>query len=353
MERTVLYAKAIDLLKALIQTPSFSCEEAKSAELLQEGLKGFAIESKRHKNNVWATNKYFNPAKPSILINSHHDTVRPNKGYINDPFEANIEAGKLYGLGSNDAGASLVSLMALFVHFYPRSDLKYNLVLAFSAEEENSGKNGMRSLLEVLPKFDFAIVGEPTEMHMAIAEKGLLVLDGYAQGISGHAAHENTENPIYKAMEDINWIQEYDFPKVSSSLGKVKMSVTQIEAGEQHNVVPAVCHFVVDIRVNEHYSNQEVYEYIDAHTKSKMIARSFHLNSSSIDVNHPFVLAGIKHGRSLFGSPTMSDQAFLNCPSLKMGPGKSSRSHSADEYVLLREIEEVIDLYIKIMNEII
>lgn len=346
-------AKATDLLKALIQTPSFSGDEVKTADLIQEWLKGFEIESKRHKNNIWASNKYFDAAKPSILINSHHDTVRPNQGYTNNPFEAKIEEGKLYGLGSNDAGASLVSLLALFVHFYQRKDLKYNLVFAATAEEEKSGLNGMRSLLEVLPKFEFAIVGEPTEMQMAIAEKGLLVLDGYAQGIAGHAAHENTENALYIALEDIQWMRDYTFPKVSSTLGKVKMSVTQIQAGEQHNVVPAECHFVVDVRVNEQYTNQEVFEQIDAHTKSKIVARSFHLNSSGIAENHPFVLAGLKYGRSLFGSPTLSDQAFLTCPSLKMGPGKSSRSHSANEYVLLQEIEEGIELYIKIMNEIL
>ena len=346
-------AKAIDLLKALIQTPSFSGDESKTADLIQEWLKSFGIESKRHKNNVWASNKYFDAAKPSILINSHHDTVRPNQGYTNNPFEAKIEKGKLYGLGSNDAGASLVSLLALFVHFYQRSDLKFNLVFAASAEEEKSGLNGMRSLMKVLPKFEFAVVGEPTEMQMAIAEKGLLVLDGYAQGIAGHAAHENTENALYIALDDIQWIRDYTFPKVSSTLGKVKMSVTQIQAGEQHNVVPAECHFVVDVRVNEHYTNQEVYEQINANTKSKIVARSFHLSSSGITENHPLVLAGVKHGRGLFGSPTLSDQAFLTCPSLKMGPGKSSRSHSADEFVLLQEIEEGIDLYIKIMNEIL
>ncbi len=346
-------SKAIDLLKALIQTPSFSGDEAMTADLIQEWLKDFAIESKRHMDNVWASNKYFDAAKPSILLNSHHDTVRPNQGYTNNPFEVKIENGRLYGLGSNDAGASLVSLLAVFVHYYQRKDLNYNLVFAASAEEEKSGLNGLRSLLEVLPKFEFAIVGEPTEMQMAIAEKGLLVLDGYAQGISGHAAHENTENALYNALEDIQWIREYTFPKVSSTLGKVKMSVTQIQAGEQHNVVPAECHFVVDVRVNEHYTNKEVFEQIDVHTKSKIVARSFHLNSSGIAENHPLVLVGLKHGRSLFGSPTLSDQAFLTCPSLKMGPGKSSRSHSADEFVLLQEIEEGIELYIKIMNEIL
>lgn len=344
---------AIDLLKALIQTPSFSGNEAKTADLIQAYLYDNAIESNRLKNNIWATNKYFNDTKPSILINSHHDTVKPNQGYTNNPFEAKMEDGKLFGLGSNDAGASLVALLASFVHFDKRTDLKYNLIFAATAEEEISGLNGMSALLDVLPNIEFALVGEPTGMQMAIAEKGLLVIDAVAQGKSGHAANNNTENAIYNAMEDIHWIQSFVFPNSSPRLENVKMSVTQIHAGEQHNVVPAKCHFVVDVRVNELYSNKEVFQIIDAHTKSKMQARSFRLNSSGIADDHPLVIAGLKQGRSIFGSPTLSDQALLSCPSLKIGPGESSRSHRADEYVLIQEIEEGIDLYIAMMNEIL
>ena len=348
-----LHDQATNLLKKLIQIPSISGEEGKTADLITNWLTQFKIESKRSNNNVWAANKYFDSNKPSILINSHHDTVKPNKGYTNDPFEAIVDEGKLYGLGSNDAGGSLVALMSLFVHFYESRDLKYNLILAATAEEENSGDNGLRGLLPELPGLEFALVGEPTEMNLAISEKGLLVLDGYAPGVSGHAAHENTKNAIYNAFDDINWIRNYEFPKVSKTLGKVKMSVTQIQAGDQHNVVPASCHFVVDVRVNDAYQNQEVFNIIDAHTKSKMVARSFHLNSSFIPVDHPIVKAGIGLGRSTYGSPTLSDQSVLNCPSLKLGPGVSARSHSADEFIYMEEIEKGIELYIKMFNKIL
>lgn len=353
METTELYRKAIDLLKKLIQTSSFSGEEDKTAGLITSWLTQLEINCNRSNNNVWAVNKHFDDSKPSVLINSHHDTVKPNKGYMNDPFDAFEKDGKLYGLGSNDAGGSLVSLMALFVHFYDNKELKYNLILAATAEEENSGDNGLRSIISELPVIDFAVVGEPTEMNLAIAEKGLLVLDGYAPGVAGHAAHENTENAIYNSLEDINWLSSYEFPKTSDALGKVKMSVTQIQAGEQHNVVPASCHFVIDIRVNDAYQNEEVFKIVDAHTKSKIVPRSFRLNSSSIPINHPIVQSGISLGRETYGSPTLSDQAILNCPSLKLGPGMSTRSHSADEFIFLKEIEEGIDLYIKIFANIL
>lgn len=353
MNHPLLYQKAVALLKNLIQTPSFSGEEEETAKLIVHWLQDFKIECHRDQNNIWAFNKYFDPDKPTILLNSHHDTVKPNKGYTNNPFEAIEEDGKLFGLGSNDAGGCLVSLMALFAHFYEEKDLKYNLILAATAEEESSSLNGLKSALTFLPAIDFAVVGEPTQMHLAIAEKGLLVIDGYASGISGHAAHENTENAIYNALDDINWIRNYQFPKVSEVLGKVKMSVTQINAGEQHNVVPAKCHFVMDVRVNECYTNKEVFEIIDAHTKSQLVPRSLHLNSSCIAADHPFVKAGIKIGRTTYGSPTSSDQVHLICPSLKLGPGNSTRSHSANEFVYLKEIEEGIDIYIKLFNEIL
>lgn len=353
MKVNELQHSALELLKKLIQTPSFSGEEDQTCLIIQKWLQQFGVEFFTSGNNVWAKNKYFDDSKPTVLLNSHHDTVKPNTAYTRDPFKAEISDGKLFGLGSNDAGGPLVSLLGLFVYYYDHKDLKYNLVVAATAEEESSGPNGLNSLLKELPEIAFAIVGEPTEMQMAVAEKGLLVLDGYAPGKPGHAAHDNTDNAIYNALDDIQWIRNYYFPKVSETLGKVKMTVTQIDAGQQHNVVPGTCHFVVDIRVNDLYQNKEVFEFVDAHTKSKMVARSFNLNSSSIDVNHPIVRAGVKYGRETYGSPTLSDQSVLSCPSLKMGPGDSYRSHSADEFIYVAEIEEAIDLYIKMFSEIL
>ncbi len=348
-----LQQEAIELLKKLIVTPSFSGEEDETATHICSWFDEHKITYNRHKNNVWATNKHFDKSKPTILLNSHHDTVKPNSGYTNNPFEAKLEDGKLYGLGSNDAGGCLVSLIALFTHFYASENLTYNLLIAATAEEESSGPNGLNSLLKIIPSIEFAVVGEPTQMNLAIAEKGLLVIDGYAPGVSGHAAHTNTINAIYNALDDIQWIRNYSFPKVSDTLGSVKMSVTQISAGSQHNVVPASCHFVMDVRVNEHYSNQEVFEIINAHTKSELKARSFRLNSSSIPENHPIVQAGIALGRNTYGSPTLSDQASLSCPSLKLGPGDSTRSHQANEFIYLHEIEEGIALYIKLFETIL
>ncbi len=348
-----LTKNAVELLKRLIQTPSFSKEEHETALLIEKWLNDNGITTNRKQNNIWATNKYFDPKKPNILLNSHHDTVKPNKAYTNNPFETIEKDGKLYGLGSNDAGGCLVSLMSLFVHFYEKKDLKYNLIIAATAEEEISGKNGIASLLDLLPPINFAVVGEPTEMQLAIAEKGLMVIDAYAPGVSGHAAHENTENAIYNALEDIDWIRNYEFPKVSEELGKIKASVTQVNAGSQHNVVPAECHFVIDVRVNEAYQNEEVFSIINQNTKSKMKARSFRLNSSSIVADHPIVKAGIALGRKTYGSPTISDQALLPCPSLKLGPGKSTRSHNANEFIKLSEIKEGINLYINIFNQIL
>ncbi len=345
--------KAIDLLTHLIETPSFSGEEENTSLLIQQYLKDFGIKYSNSNNNVWAKNKYFDESKPTILLNSHHDTVKPNSNYTNDPFKPQIIDGKLYGLGSNDAGGPLMTLLSLFVYNYQRQNMKYNLVITATGEEESSGPNGLNSLLKELPEPDFAVVGEPTGMQMAIAEKGLLVLDGYASGIPGHAAHENTVNPIYKALEDIQWFKTYEFPKVSELLGKVKMSVTQIDAGTQHNVVPASCHFVVDIRVNDLYNNREIFDIVDQHTQSKMVARSFNLNSSSIEEGHLFVQAGLKCGRSTYASPTLSDQSVLSCPSLKMGPGDSTRSHQANEFIYLQEVSKGIELMIKIFNEIL
>ena len=353
MKINELQNSALELLKKLIQTQSFSGEEDQTSRIIQDWLQQQGVEFFTSGNNVWAKNKYFDDSKPTVLLNSHHDTVKPNTSYTRDPFKAEILDGKLFGLGSNDAGGPLVSLLSLFVYYYSHKDLKYNMIVAATAEEESSGPNGLNSLLKELPEIDFAVVGEPTEMQMAIAEKGLLVLDGYAPGKPGHAAHDNTDNAIYNALDDIQWIRNYYFPKVSETLGKVKMTVTQIDAGQQHNVVPGTCHFVVDIRVNDLYQNKEVFEFVDAHTKSKMVARSFNLSSSSIDVNHEIVRAGVKYGKETYGSPTLSDQSVLSCPSLKMGPGDSHRSHSADEFIYVAEIEEAIDLYVKMFSEIL
>jgi len=343
----------IQLLKQLISTPSFSTEENNTAVLIINYLKENNIEYYRENNNIWAKNKYFDNKKPTILLNSHHDTVKPNKAYTLDPFNPIEKNGKIYGLGSNDAGASVVSLLAAFTYFYNKNNLKYNLIIAITAEEENSGNKGLNSLLKSLPNINFAIVGEPTQMNLAIAEKGLLVLDVTTKGKPGHAAHSNTINPIYKAMEDIEWFKTYKFPKTSKLLGNVKMSITQINAGTQHNVVPAECNFVVDIRVNDKYTNTEILKIIDSNIKSIVTPRSTNLNSSHIDENHIFVKTGISLGRKIYGSPTLSDQSVLNCQSVKLGPGNSTRSHQANEYILISEINEGIKIYKEILSKII
>lgn len=350
MEKTKDYT---GLLQRLIAIPSFSGEESETADEIVAFLRKRDISTQRHQNNVWALNKYFDPEKPTLLLNSHHDTVRPNSGYTRDPFSPDIENKRLYGLGSNDAGAALVGLLATFVHFYAQENLNYNLLFAATAEEENSGKNGIRAVLPQFPPITVAIVGEPTQMQLAIAEKGLLVIDAYAKGKPGHAAHSNTKNPIYKAVSDIDWLSTYHFPKESALLGKVKISVTQIEAGTQHNVVPEQCHFVIDVRVNEHYTNREVFKYLDQHTLSRLEARSFRHNSSGITLEHPLVKAGIALGRQTYGSPTLSDQAALDVPSLKLGPGDSTRSHQANEFICLSEIEKGIELYQKLLAQVL
>ncbi len=348
-----MFQKALDLLRDLIQTPSFSGEEAGTAQFIASWLEAEGFAHQRLGNNIWASNRHYDPDKPTILLNSHHDTVKPNAAYTRNPFEAKLEEGKLYGLGSNDAGGSLVALMSAFAYFYHRENLRYNLILAATAEEENSGERGLRMLLPELPPIDFAIVGEPTGMQLGIAEKGLLVIDALATGIPGHAAHENTDNPIYKALEDIQWIRTFAFPKVSEVLGPVKMSVTQIEAGTQHNVVPAECRFVIDVRFNEHYTNRVIFDVLDTHTKSQLTARSFKWHASSISKEHPIVQAGLRLGLPTFGSPTLSDQANLSCPSLKIGPGDTKRSHSADEFILLTELEDGMGWYIRLLDSIL
>jgi len=348
-----LHQQAIQLLKQLISIPSFSKEEDKTANVIENFLQWQGVKTNRKANNIWAWNKYFDPGKPTILLNSHHDTVKPNSGYTRDPFAATIEDGKLYGLGSNDAGGCLVSLIVTFLHFYDQEDLKYNLCLATTAEEEISGLNGLELIIPELGKLDFGIVGEPTLMQLAIAERGLMVLDCTAHGKAGHAAREEGENAIYKALADIEWFCTYKFPKESEAFGAIKMSVTIINAGTQHNVVPAECVFTVDVRVTDAYRNEEVLEIIRQHVTSNVKPRSIRLKPSSIDKNHPIVQAGIKLGRTTYGSPTTSDQSLLDIPSLKVGPGDSARSHTADEFVYVDEIKEGIDLYIKMLGDLV
>ncbi len=352
MKITDLYSEAVGLLKQLISTPSFSREERAAADIVQIFLadKGFA--SQRKNNNIWVRSRYFDTNKPTILLNSHLDTVKPSKAWTHDPFTPIVADGKLFGLGSNDAGASIVSLLAVFIFFAEQKDLPFNLIYAATAEEEDSGVNGIESITDDLGKIDLALIGEPTQMQMAIAEKGLMVLDCIAHGKAGHAGRNEGENAIYKAIKDIEWFQQYKFPKVSELIGAVKMSVTQISAGYQHNIVPDSCSFVVDVRTNELYSNKEIYKIIKEHVSCDVKALSFRLNSSHISIEHPIVQKGLKIGLTHFASPTTSDQAVLKYTSLKIGPGDSARSHSADEYIKLEEIKNGIETYIKLLDDL-
>lgn len=351
MDLKKLTTEVIDLLKSLIATPSFSREEAPTAAILERFLQQYGAETQRIQYNVWARNRHFDPGKPTLLLNSHHDTVKPNQGYTRDPFSPVVIDDKLYGLGSNDAGASLVSLLAAFLYFFEHKDLKFNLVYAASAEEEISGENGIELLIPELGKIDCAIVGEPTQMQMAIAEKGLMVLDGVALGRSGHAAREEGESALYKALDDIAWIRQHRFPMVSDLLGPVKMSVTILHAGSQHNVVPDICEFTIDVRVNECYTLEEVWQEIQRNVQSELKPRSLRMRSSIIPPEHPLIQAGIALGRTYYGSPTTSDKAMMPFPALKMGPGDSARSHTADEYIYLSEIESGIALYLKLLQQ--
>lgn len=348
-----LVDNSIELLQKLIRTPSFSKEENHTALAIELFLQQRGIKTHRKLNNIWAYNKFFDAAKPTILLNSHHDTVKPNSGYLRNPFAADIEEGKLYGLGSNDAGGCLVSLIATFLYFYNQENLKYNLCIAATAEEEISGNNGLELIIPNLGLLEFAIVGEPTLMQLAIAERGLMVLDCVANGKAGHAAREEGDNAIYKALKDIEWFRTYEFSKKSKLFGPIKMSVTIIEAGSQHNVVPATCKFTVDVRVTDAYRNEEVLKIIRQYVGCDVIPRSTRLKPSSISKDHPIVIAGIALGRETYGSPTTSDQALLDIPSLKMGPGDSARSHMADEFIYIDEIKEGIALYIKLISRII
>lgn len=348
-----LFADATGLLKKLISTPSFSKEEDDTAEIIETFLNAKGITTYTYLNNIWAKNKYFDESKPTIILNSHHDTVKPNKAYTLDPFTPIEKDGKLYGLGSNDAGGCLVSLIATFTHYYKQENLRYNLVIAASAEEEISGHNGIEILLPRLPKIDFGIVGEPTLMNMAIAEKGLLVLDCTTHGKAGHAAREEGENAIYKALKDIEWFSTYKYHRVSDLLGSMKMSVTIINAGSQHNVVPHECRFTVDVRVNELYTFEEVLNIINENVSCDVQPRSSRLRSTAIATDHPLIKAGVELGRSYYGSPTTSDKALMNFPTLKMGPGDSARSHTADEFIYTDEIRNGIDLYIQLLDKIL
>lgn len=348
-----LFDDSVDLLRKLISIPSLSKEEQQTAAVIEQFLVDRGVKTHRTVNNVWAYNEHFDPKKPTILLNSHHDTVKPNQGYSKDPFEADIIDGKLFGLGSNDAGGSLVSLIAAFLYFYEKKNLKYNLCLAATAEEEISGKNGIELIIPELGQLEFAIVGEPTLMDLAIAERGLMVLDCVSQGKAGHAAREEGDNAIYKAIKDIEWFRTYEFAKRSSLFGPIKMSVTVIEAGSQHNVVPVVCKFTVDVRVTDAYRNEEVLKIIRQNVNCEVTPRSTRLKSSSISEDHSIVKAGISLGRKTYGSPTTSDQALLDIPSLKIGPGDSARSHMADEFIYVDEIAQGIDLYIQLIGKIV
>jgi acetylornithine deacetylase len=349
-----IYNEALSLLKELISTPSFSKEESNTAAIIGKffALKGIA--ASRAGNNIFTLNQHFDENKPTILLNSHHDTVKPNKSYTLDPFQPIEKEGKLFGLGSNDAGGSLVSLIATFLHFYSQENLQYNLVLAATAEEEISGTGGIEMILSYLPKIDSAIVGEPTQMQMAVAEKGLMVLDCTASGTAGHAARNEGENALYKAITDIEWFQHYQFEKNSELLGPCKFSVTSIETdNKQHNVVPTQCKFIVDVRVNELYSFDELLQIIKAQVQSEVTPRSTRLKSTNISLSHPLVKAGMELGRTYYGSPTTSDKALMPFPALKIGPGDSARSHTANEFIYLDEIKEGIELYIQLLAKIL
>lgn len=354
MTTNELFNEAVGLLKQLIATPSFSKEENDTAEIICAFFTKHDVPFARVGNNIYAKNKQYDVNKPSILLNSHHDTVLPNKGYTMDPFTPVEKDGKLFGLGSNDAGGCLVSLMATFLHFYNQADTTHNVVFAASAEEEISGVNGIELVLPFLGNIDFGIVGEPTKLEMAVAERGLMVIDCLAIGRAGHAARNEGENALYKAVDDINWIRNYKFDKVSDLLGDSRLTVTVIDTdNKQHNVVPAQCKFVIDVRVNELYTFEEILNALKANLKSQFKPRTTRMKSTSIALDHPLVLAGIKLGKGYYGSPTTSDKALMPFPTLKMGPGDSARSHTADEFIYLDEIKNGIETYIKMVEQIV
>ncbi len=346
-----LTQEAITLLCRLINTPSISREEKEAADLLEAQMEAWKLAPKREGNNLWSIAPDYEDNRPTLLLCAHIDTVRPVDGWRRAPFLATRNGDCIYGLGSNDDGASLVSLLQVF-RILRETPQSYNLIFLASAEEEVSGRGGIESVLPLLPHIDVALVGEPTGMQPAIAEKGLMVLDVTAHGKAGHAARNEGDNAIYHALDDIQWFRTTQFPEVSPLLGATKMTVTMVSAGTQHNVIPDRCQFVVDIRTNELHSNEEIYHRICQNIKSEAKARSFRLSSSHINVKHPLVKRAIAVGRTPFGSPTLSDQALLHCPSMKMGPGESSRSHTADEFVRICEIEEAIDIYLRMLSSL-
>ncbi|HVY75841.1 MAG TPA: M20 family metallo-hydrolase [Puia sp.] len=349
-----LQSEAIALLKDLIATPSFSKEENDTADLISAFFDKHQVPHSRVGNNIYARNKHYQSDRQSILLNSHHDTVRPNKSYSMDPFTPVVKDGKLFGLGSNDAGGCLVSLIAVFLHYYHSEDLKHNVVFAASAEEEISGVNGIELVLPYLGQIDFGIVGEPTKLEMAVAERGLMVIDCVAPGRPGHAARNEGENALYNAVDDINWIRNYRFEKKSNLLGETRLTVTVIDTeNKQHNVVPSQCKFVIDVRVNELYTFEEILDALKQNMKSHFKPRTTRMKSTSIPLDHPLVKAGIALGRGYYGSPTTSDKALMPFPALKMGPGDSARSHTADEFIYIDEIKEGIAMYIALLNKFI
>lgn len=348
-----LTGKAVEELKRLIAIPSVSRDEQAAADEVEAFMKTMGLDVQRRNNNVWAVSPHFDESRPTVLLNAHIDTVKPVATWTRNPFEPSTDAeGRLYGLGSNDCGGGLMSLLQVFGYFVHTAPEKccYNLVYLASAEEEVSGRDGIESVLPLLPEPDVAIVGEPTGMQPAIAEKGLMVIDAVAHGKSGHAARNEGVNAIYVALDDINWIRNHRFDKVSDLLGPTKMTVTIINAGTQHNVVPDECRFTIDVRSNEHYTNHEIFEIIGSNVKSELKARSFRLGSSRIDPSHPLIQRCLERGLKPYGSPTLSDQALMHFPSFKLGPGESARSHSADEFIFPAEIRQAIDTYIYILS---
>ena len=342
--------EAVRLLSHLIATPSVSRDERRAADIMQEALTRYGFTPQREANNVWAMAHHYNEARPTLLLNAHLDTVKPVSTYTRNPYEPSLEEGILYGLGSNDCGGGLVSLLQVFRILDSSDSCPYNLAYLASAEEEVSGKDGISRALPLLPHIDVAIVGEPTGMQPAVAEKGLMVIDITAHGKSGHAARGEGVNALYAALDDLCWIRSYQFDRVSTFLGATKMQATVIQAGTQHNVVPDTCQIVVDVRTNELYTNEEVFDIIQQHCQSECRARSFRLHSSRIDLQHPLVQRCIALGMTPFGSPTLSDQALMPFPSFKLGPGQSARSHSANEYILVSEIEDAINTYLQLLQ---
>lgn len=343
--------RAIALLQELIATPSHTREEQATAEILARHLSKAGVVVERIEQNIIARSRHFDPARPTLALNSHHDTVRPAASYTRDPYAPTLEGDRLYGLGANDAGASLVALVELFIALYDKA-LPFNLLLALSAEEECGGEKGARAWVPAVGKIDMAIVGEPTSMQAALAERGLVVLDCEAEGVSGHAAREEGVNALYIALEDIARLRTYRFERESKLLGPIRITTTQIAAGTQHNVVPDKCRFVVDIRTTDAYTNEETVELLRKELRSTITPRSTRIRASVIEESHPLVRAAVKAGAATFISPTTSDRTLMPFPALKIGPGDSSRSHTADEYVLLTEIEEGIDTYLKIIENL-